>query len=461
MNNDELTGKALTKYRSWTRGLHQINDALMREENCEVLPSPERARDDWDTRRGEFEAGGFEQMLGDKIMEVLSNDAIRDRASFERALEAEGIRLAETARDGVTYKMRRANGKWGRRKASSLCDEFTAKNVREVFEYRNKQIQEDNMKLIDKMKSEFTPQEDVQEVDLQETPPPPQVEEMEAEDAQEKYVKLTEFTEEQKQELWRMYDHNESRMHDIERENNKEYGSMNYLTRTVFEVDLERLADEWNVHEIDKDAALAAVKEVKEKNAQNAKNTPHTNREKSARTASEAKPQRSEQKPVQQRQQKSVLQQTQQSQKQLSPEEQTYQAARDGALNVIRRGEGNLMVILASWVMLARAERQLIKSMEKASDAEMTALEKADEDEYANLLRVGRDGSMSNLMQRAECDLMAEYRKGRKQLKKRLQKQVQQQDDADGAPTLTPEQQREYDAYQANVAKRQSRELEL
>lgn len=332
MNHDALSGKALTKYRSWTRGLHQLNDSLMREEGCEVLPSPVKAKDDWDTRRSSFTPGGFEQTLGDKIMSVLADDSIRDRASFERALEAEGVKISETNRDGLSYKMRRTTGKWGRRKASSLCDEFTAKSIEEIFEYRNKQNQnqEDReMKLIDKLQLE-----DTHEEDLQETAPVPQVEETE-EDAQEKYVKLTEFTEEQKQELWRMYDHNESRMHDIERENNKEYGSMDYLTRTIFEVDVERLADEWDVHEIDKDAAFAAVQEVKEKNAKNAR---RGNGEKSTEKPKAAKPvavkqQRSEQRPKQ-------YKQTQQEQ--LSPEEAAYQMAREDALAIVKRGEQNL-----------------------------------------------------------------------------------------------------------------------
>lgn len=467
MNHDRATGKSLTRYRSWTRGLHQLNDTLMKEQGCEVLPSPVKAKDDWDTRRGSFAPGGFEQILGDKIMNVLSNDQVRDRASFERALEAEGVKIAETARDGWSYKMRRTTGKWGRRKASSLCDEFTAASVQEIFDYRNKQIQEiqeDNMKLIDKMKSEFTPQEDVQEADLQETPPPPQVEEIE-DDAQEKYIVLNEFTEEQKREIWRRYDQEESKMHNIERENNKEYGSMGYLVRTIFEVDLERLADEWDVDEIDKDAALAAVKEVKEKNAKNAM---HTNREKSAkpaaRTASEAKPQRSEQhtQPKQYKQQPAQATQKQQQPKEkeeLSPEEQIYEAARDGVLNVIRRGESSLSVMLAAWVMLVKAEHKLIKAKEKPTPEEMREIEERDAADEARLKSLDRAEVLEELEYRARRDLLKQYKRGIKQLK-RQQKQAQQQQ-PDDAPALTPEQQREYDAYQANVAKSKQSEMEL
>lgn len=466
-NHDKVTGKSLTRFRSWTRGLHQLNDSLMREEGCEVLPSPERAKDDWDTRRATFASGGFEQTLGDKIMEVLSNDQVRDRASFERALEAEGVRLAETARDGWSYKMRRDTGKWGRKKASSLCDEFTAKNVGEIFNYRNKQIQEseEKMKLLDKMKQvEQEPQEEMLEVDLQETAPA-QVEEIE-EDAQEKYIVLSEFTEEQKQEIWRRYDQEESKMRNIERENDKPIGSMDYLVRTVFEVDLERLADEWDVHEIDKEAALAAVQEVKEKNAKNAM---HTNREKSAkpaaRTASEAKPQRSEQhtQPKQYKQQPAQATQKQQQPKEkeeLSPEEQIYEAARDGVLNVIRRGESSLSVMLAAWVMLVKAEHKLIKAKEKPTPEEMREIEERDAADEARLKSLDRAEVLEELEYRARRDLLKQYKRGIKQLK-RQQKQAQQQQ-PDDEPALTPEQQKVVDDYHTRQAiQRQQSELEL
>lgn len=136
VNHDNLTGKALSRCRSWSRGLRQVNDELMRDEECQVLPSPEQPKADWDLRRGAFKDGGFEQILGDKITEALLDPRSVDREAFEQVLGEHEVRLRVTERDGWTYSMRRANnGKWGRRKASSLCDDFMKAKVEEVFDF--------------------------------------------------------------------------------------------------------------------------------------------------------------------------------------------------------------------------------------------------------------------------------------------------------------------------------------
>lgn len=140
VNHDNLTGKSLSRCRSWSRGLRQVNDQLMCDEGCQVLPDPQRPKPDWDLRRGSFAEDGFEQVLGDKVMEALLDEHSVNREAFEQVLAEHGVRLRVTDRDGWTYSMRRAdNGKWGRRKASSLCDEFTAKGAEEIFALRQRQ----------------------------------------------------------------------------------------------------------------------------------------------------------------------------------------------------------------------------------------------------------------------------------------------------------------------------------
>ena len=137
VNHDNLTGKSLSRCRSWSRGLRQVNDQLMRDEGCQVLPDPQMPKPDWDLRRGAFKDGGFEQKLGDIVMKALLDQRSVDRESFEQVLAEYEVRLRVTDRDGWTYSMRRDdNGKWGRRKASSLCDEFTAKGVGAIFAFR-------------------------------------------------------------------------------------------------------------------------------------------------------------------------------------------------------------------------------------------------------------------------------------------------------------------------------------
>lgn len=145
VNHDNLTGKALSRCRSWSRGLRQVNDELMRDEGCQVLPDPQQPKPDWDLRRGAFKDGGFEQVLGDKITEALLDPRSVDREAFEQVLAEHEVRLRVTDRDGWTYSMKRSdNGKWGRRKASSLCDEFTSKGVEEVFAFHQQNQNQQN-----------------------------------------------------------------------------------------------------------------------------------------------------------------------------------------------------------------------------------------------------------------------------------------------------------------------------
>lgn len=100
VNHDNLTGKALSRCRSWSRGLRQVNDELMCDEGCQVLPNPQQPKPDWDLRRGSFKEGGFEQVLGDKVMEALLDPRSVNRAGFEQVLAEHEVRLRVTDRDG-------------------------------------------------------------------------------------------------------------------------------------------------------------------------------------------------------------------------------------------------------------------------------------------------------------------------------------------------------------------------
>lgn len=67
VNHYNLKGKELSRCRSWSRDLRQVNDEFMRDDDCQVIPDPEQQKADWDLQRGLFKDGGFEQVLGDKI----------------------------------------------------------------------------------------------------------------------------------------------------------------------------------------------------------------------------------------------------------------------------------------------------------------------------------------------------------------------------------------------------------
>jgi hypothetical protein len=134
-NHDNLTGKSLQRYTSWKNGLRQLNDDLMRDEGLRVLPDPEQPKPDWELRRGAFKFEGFEQTLGDKVYNALSDPRSVDQPAFEQVLAEHGVALAVTHRDGWSYKMRRSdNGKLGRKKASALTPEFTAEGAAVIFD---------------------------------------------------------------------------------------------------------------------------------------------------------------------------------------------------------------------------------------------------------------------------------------------------------------------------------------
>ena len=136
INHDNLTGKSLQRYTSWKHGLRQLNDELMADEGLRVLPDPAEPKPDWELRREESAPGGFEQALGDKVYDALTDSRSTNREAFEHVLAERGVTLAVTNRDGWSYKMRRDdNGKLGRKKASALTPEFTAEGTQEIFDY--------------------------------------------------------------------------------------------------------------------------------------------------------------------------------------------------------------------------------------------------------------------------------------------------------------------------------------
>lgn len=136
VNHDELTGNALKKNTSWSKGLRQLNDEILAENGLEANPNPVAPKLDWELRREQFAPGGFEQTLGDYVYESLADPRSVNRSSFEQVLTEHGVRLKVTDRDGWTYSMRREdNGKWGRKKASALTPEFTAEGTQQIFDY--------------------------------------------------------------------------------------------------------------------------------------------------------------------------------------------------------------------------------------------------------------------------------------------------------------------------------------
>lgn len=153
-NHDNLTGRALKQNTSWYQ-LRHITDEVVADAGFVPNPDPLIRKPEWEKRREEFEAGSYDQLLGDRISEALHEPTTVDWVSFESALNTRGVRImrpgekkssrkttdsdrTEKAReinpDRWTYSMRRLdNGNWGRRKPSRLSSEFMFDRVEEVF----------------------------------------------------------------------------------------------------------------------------------------------------------------------------------------------------------------------------------------------------------------------------------------------------------------------------------------
>lgn len=130
INSDNETGKALDRYTSWAHGLHQLNDEVVADCGLMPLPDPSRKLGAWVERRKDFAKDGVERALGDAVDAVLHDPACRDMDTYKTLLAERGVTVAETARDGLTYKMREAStGKLRRRRATRLSPDFVKDNV--------------------------------------------------------------------------------------------------------------------------------------------------------------------------------------------------------------------------------------------------------------------------------------------------------------------------------------------
>ncbi|MCK0089771.1 relaxase/mobilization nuclease domain-containing protein [Rhodococcus sp. F64268] len=136
-NNDLLTGKSLQRNTSWAKGVHQANDALMEREGCQVLDSPMQAKVDWSLQREQYEAGGFEQTLGDKIAASLRDPRSTDREAYKAVLAEHDVKFSVAKSGEHRYKMRHPNGKLLSKSGKVLSLDFSAESADEIFNYHS------------------------------------------------------------------------------------------------------------------------------------------------------------------------------------------------------------------------------------------------------------------------------------------------------------------------------------
>lgn len=149
LNHDYATGMALRDYRvHWQ--VKRANDELMAEEGMQVLtPEPKQPVSSWQARRDDLPF--FDQRLGDSIAEALADASSNDFDGFVGACAVRGVEVVCQAYEvksiarrgkqqgevavGITYKMRdlpgadSKPGRLRRRKASSLCSDFTQDGI--------------------------------------------------------------------------------------------------------------------------------------------------------------------------------------------------------------------------------------------------------------------------------------------------------------------------------------------
>jgi hypothetical protein len=136
-NNDLLTGKSLQRNTSWSKGVHQVNDALMEREGCQVLDSPMQAKVDWSLQREQYEADGFERTLGDKIATSLRDPRSTDREAYEAVLAEHDVKFSVAKSGEHRYKLRHQNGKLLSKSGKALSPDFSATSADEIFKYHS------------------------------------------------------------------------------------------------------------------------------------------------------------------------------------------------------------------------------------------------------------------------------------------------------------------------------------
>lgn len=141
-NHDYLTGGSLQRYTSWSHGLWQLNDDLMRREGCWVQQSPMEAKRDWTQQREQYAAGGFEQRLGDRIEATLNDPRSVDFESYKALLAEHKVNVAVAKSGEYRYKMRHPEtNKLMSKSGAKLSPDFTAAEAAVAFT-RNTQAEE-------------------------------------------------------------------------------------------------------------------------------------------------------------------------------------------------------------------------------------------------------------------------------------------------------------------------------
>ncbi|MGC4933050.1 relaxase/mobilization nuclease domain-containing protein [Gordonia sp. DT30] len=134
-NNDNITGKSLQRNTSWAKGVRQTNDALMEREGCQVLDSPMQAKVDWSLQREQYEVGGFERSLGDKIAASLRDPRSTGREAYKAVLAEHDVKFSVAKSGEHRYKLRHQNGKLLSKSGKALSPDFSVRSADEIFNY--------------------------------------------------------------------------------------------------------------------------------------------------------------------------------------------------------------------------------------------------------------------------------------------------------------------------------------
>ena len=165
INHDNVTGKALSNYRSFydrpdqgqQKGIQSANDELMREHGLSVAKELGHAPKDWELRREDFAEGSLDREMGDRMATALMDPRSVDKAGLEQVIAEQNTGDVPRMRLHTSVAKKGKNvGKetWSlyiqddrgetnraerRKRTSMLSADFTSEGAQALFDYHTEQ----------------------------------------------------------------------------------------------------------------------------------------------------------------------------------------------------------------------------------------------------------------------------------------------------------------------------------
>lgn len=165
-NHDDVTGKALSDYRTFydrpeqggQRGIKSANDELMREQGLSIAKEHQLAPNDWELCREDFAEGSPDRDMGDRFTQALHDPRSVDVDGLQEVIEEQNqqedmprMRLSsrknkKTGKEQWTLHIGVEDERRKERRAltSRLSEDFTPEGAQAFFDYHHKQKEQEH-----------------------------------------------------------------------------------------------------------------------------------------------------------------------------------------------------------------------------------------------------------------------------------------------------------------------------